>query len=69
MQPAIVHGSPAQVRPHRSALLTKGSFNRSEQNEVKWKWEDNTCITEDACVMQSFNKDEVHFQWQINFQR
>lgn len=62
MQPAIVQKSPAQVRPHHSTLLTKGSFNRSEQNEVEWKWGHNTCITEDASVMQSFNEDEVHFQ-------
>lgn len=68
MQPAIVHRSPAQVRPHLPALPTEQSFNRSEQNEVEWKWGDNTCITEDACVMQSFNEDEVHFQGQINFQ-
>lgn len=68
MQPAIVHRSPAQVRPHRSTLLPKRSFNRSEQNEVEWKWGDNTCITENACAMQSFNEGEVHFQGQIDFQ-
>ena len=56
------------VRPQRSTLLTKGSSNRSEQNEVEWKRGDNTCVTEDACVMQSFNEDEVHFRWQINLQ-
>jgi len=50
------------VRPQRSTLLTKGSSNRSEQNEVEWKRGDNTCVTEDACVMQSFNEDEVHFR-------